>query len=327
MENETESRMSPLRAAISAQLPSSVLHAFGAPAHGVSVRPFAHAWGWSNTAIVACPGGDRFVLRRWRGAAAIARLVREGKLLDELCSRGFTELARREPTVSGTPCHIEADVGWSRYQWIRGEPLQTADASAAALAGRLLASLHNSGAAAGQPALGRLAGISPALDRAQPLLQRAGLADALATCVAEISAQRSRLEALPSAIVHGDFILDNIVVSEVGPHLVDFEFVRHDLRVFDLAPLIAPCRLPDGSFEAASPAFLRRAIARYAEALAVPLTADERELLPLIAVAHWLLVLADILEHDATSAEHVLPVLELACRASQGASTHWSARP
>jgi Ser/Thr protein kinase RdoA (MazF antagonist) len=240
----------------------------------------------------------------------------EASLLRSLCVRGFTQLARPEPTAAGQSSYRELETGWTRYEWIQGAALDDANIESASLAGQLLANLHNCGSDAGALTPTRLASVAPSFAQLRPLVADWSCTASLAEQVRELDARRSVLDTLPRAIIHGDFILDNIVVDATRARLVDFEFVRHDIRIFDLAPRIAPRRLASGAFELASPRFVEALVSAYASALHEPLTEVERVLLPRVVVAHWLLVAADLAKRDLAAARMVLPVLERACQMS-----------
>lgn len=158
----------------------------------------------------------------------------------ELLSAGFAEFAKRDLTSFGAPFCIEGNVGWTRYEWIRGEPVTGATPTHASIAGGVLARLHDSSSGGESASGSRLTEVAGALARLEPVLHNVCWASTLVRCVQQLTARLAEICSLPRAIIHGDFILDNMLVTEDGPRLVDFEFSRRDLRIFDLAPLIAP---------------------------------------------------------------------------------------
>src|SRR5439155_16452887 len=78
------------------------------------------------------------------------------------------------------------------------------------------------------------------------------------------------------------------------PVLIDFEFARWDIRLFDFAALAAPLRRPDGSFLRASDPFLEAAASAYGERAATPLAAAERRLFGVATLVHALFIVADL---------------------------------
>lgn len=297
-------------------MPAAVLRAFGGSGGHVTVRALAHPWGWASTFAVRGANGVQFALRRWRGAEARARMRREAVLLRALCDRGFDRLARPEPTVSGAGWYDAGDESWTRYEWVTGAALDDASPAVAQVVGPLLAELHAASRGAQDDGESRIAGVPAAVRAIRPLVEGHTWLDLLDARAREIAARTRELEALPRAIVHGDAILDNVIRDDSTFRLVDFEFVRRDVRIFDLASAIAPRRLADGRFELAAPAYTEALVRAYADAVLEPMTPPERALLPLVTAAHWMLVTADVVAHDPRAASCVLPVLERACCAA-----------
>jgi Ser/Thr protein kinase RdoA (MazF antagonist) len=136
----------------------------------------------------------------------------------------------------------------------------------------------------------------------------------VAAALAVVWRERHRLAVLPRACVHGDVNFDNMILRRDGLVLIDWEFTRHDLRILDLATLVAPKRTSSGRFVMAAPEVFAEAVHGYQAAAQEPLSTLEREMLPVAALAHYLLVLRDTLRLASPHARHVAEVVRTLLR-------------
>ena len=105
-----------------------------------------------------------------------------------------------------------------------------------------------------------------------------GLRQTIAADLAEI--ERAWPKGLPAGVIHADFFPDNVFFRDhVFAAAIDFYFACDDLLAYDLAiALNAWCFEPDGTFNVTS---ARAFVAGYQQRR--PLSADEREALPILA--------------------------------------------
>ncbi|MFI5911831.1 phosphotransferase enzyme family protein [Dactylosporangium sp. NPDC051541] len=248
------------------------------------ITPLAGPWGHSGVFRAGA-----VVLKCWRGPRRERGLV-ETAQLRSLRAAGFAS-APAPVAGRGGWWEYHRDVLWTAQEYVEPVPGRPAGTAAARI-GAVLARLH---ATEPDPRPGDrsriddLAGLDLA---AVP----AGHAPAVAAALRHVLDRRAELTGLPRGRVHGDVNFDNAILGRGGRLvLIDWEFTRRDVRVLDLATLLAPKRRPDGSFRTAGPALIARIVAGYQAAAAEPLGPDELRLLPAAALAHYLLVLRDVL--------------------------------
>jgi Ser/Thr protein kinase RdoA (MazF antagonist) len=264
-----------------------------------------HPWGIERAFRVRALARPDAALKVWSGDPALARLKREVQHLDHLGASGFRSFARMLPAADGRRWVEAGDgLGWSAYEYVAGPPLDSAAPASAHVVGRLLASLHRIGPRE-RPSPSRLDELDAIFERAQ----RDG--SPASVCAAMGRGARPELRLLPRACIHGDFNLENILLRQGEPVLIDFEFARWDVRLFDFAALVAPFRRPSGAFARASDAFLNAVADAYDEQMGeARLTARERSLFGVAAVVHALFIVADLESENSPLGPHARSLLE-----------------
>jgi Ser/Thr protein kinase RdoA (MazF antagonist) len=251
-------------------VPPEVLSAFDISIED-SVSLFPNPWIEPHTYYVDRPSKG-LVLRRWDGEERINRMQKESEILRLLHFVGFRKLPRPVYPADGKPWFIDgSEVGWTAYQYVRGSHISEASEDTARVAGKALAELHSFGnsmlAVYGEWS-SRLLEIPDAIKRMLSVAK--GEHGERINRIGQILESRiipklDELLTLPAAAIHGDYVLENIILSDSGTILVDFEFSRIDVRIFDHVGMIAPMRDARGDFVIADESFLRAFLFQYEE--------------------------------------------------------------
>jgi len=296
-------------------VPHQVLATFGVCGVVTAISPGRNPWRSTNTLLVR---GDRsLAIRRWEGKQAIERMFAEESLLTVLSTTEFRDFAFPIRSLDGRG-HVftSSEVAWTAYELLTGVSPDALHPATPQIVGALLAKFHSASAQLSQHNLrsSRLVALPEALTRlglVATLLSNVRLFSGLRSLGQAISDNLEELVILPWGLIHGDFVLENILVSDRA-RLVDFEFARSDLRLFDFAALSAPQRHDNGSFLIASPVFLDRLVESYqcTTSSGMQLSAAERRALPLIAAAHWSFVADDLAR---AKSRHLPAALDVLC--------------
>lgn len=127
----------------------------------------------------------------------------------------------------------------------------------------------------------------------------------------ELDKHWRRLSKLPRADIHGDPTFGNVLVADDGICFVDFEFSRVDVRILDLATMMAAARDDrDGGFIIAEEGFSKAVLEGYSSI--APLSEAERELLPVASLAFFTMVAVDIAEAGGSHTYNLDEVLDSA---------------
>jgi Ser/Thr protein kinase RdoA (MazF antagonist) len=255
------------------------------------VRLLPHPWGTRNAYRARLIDGPELVLKTWSESAARRRLRQEAACLEGLAHSAPGLAAPRRATATGE-AHLRTSDGllWTAYDYVPGASPKTATMLVAGQVATALTRLHAAPLAAGVGG-SRLTGLERVLSWAQMPSPGPGLGEA----VALVRGAGSSPGELPRSMIHGDFNLQNVIVGSAGTVLIDFEFCRHDARLFDLAALVAPLRSEAGGFRRAPPSFLPAVAAHYDRCAGRSgLSGVERAAFPVVAVIHALFVAADL---------------------------------
>jgi Ser/Thr protein kinase RdoA (MazF antagonist) len=234
------------------------------------------------------------VLKHWE-LSQLETLQREIAATVILDNSSFNEFVRQIKTKGGDDFYRTATGLWTAYPWIEGEEGPDSLMQGAIILAEKLARLH-SVKAHNLPMTNKL----DIIEKLSSNLSSQQLPDEdiklIDRAIRLVFSNRKELESLPKALIHGDFNLDNVVGWPNQVKLIDLEFVRRDLRVYDLASLVAPRRTNSGSYLISSQEEFDFFIKEYEKRLARQyiLTRDEYQLLPVATVAYWLIVLTDV---------------------------------
>lgn len=278
-------------------------------AYGADETPTGANLGAGRTFRIVVDGATVF-MKRAQGRAR-ARLRHEAAATAEVQRLGDGCAPRVRRTCAGALSLDDSDASWAAFEWLEGRTGHFEDGPATA---QHLAWLHTSAV------------------RFPPKRARVGRRDTLpprdALPSPELIQARARaaraqklLANLPRAPVHGDANPNNVVLTSAGVRLVDWEFARRDIRLFDLCAWRARWCAAKGEYElAAEPEFavFTEAYADAAAALGFRLTPEERRLLPDALILYWLMIFRDLsaTPGGAIPAAAVRPVLH-----AVGAST------
>lgn len=262
---------------------------FGYDSASVDVLP--HPWGLVRTFRARAAGRRDGVLKSWTGPLRIQRIRHETRHLMHLEAHGFSGYARPLYTTDGHSWTERTDgVAWNSYEYLDGRPPAKMSPASAALAADLLSRLH---------AIPQPADVPPSkLMALEAMLERTVLSTTsrtVASAADRVLRAREALSTLPHACIHGDFNLENILLADGSPTLIDFEFARWDVRLFDFAAMVAPFRTVGGRFQRAPTSYLSWLASAYdAHEATVPLTRRERALFGVVAMAHVLFIVCDL---------------------------------
>ncbi|MEW2592247.1 phosphotransferase [Micromonospora aurantiaca] len=271
------------------------------------ITPLAGPWGPNGVFQVAA-GHSLFVLKRWQGADRIRRGTAETTQLVYLRQAGFT--AAPAPLPYGATWWRSTDGAtlWTAQEHIDAVPHRGHGGMRRHLAaqiGGVLADLHSR---IDDRPVGNVSRLDELADLDFTRIPEP-FNEVVASALSVVLARRDELSALPQSRVHGDVNLDNMILRRDGLVLIDWEFTRRDLRILDLATLVAPRRTPSGGFLTATPAMFGEILRGYQLAAKTPLSRRERELLPTAALAHYLLVLRDTLRLGSPHVAQVVTVV------------------
>ncbi|MCP9282883.1 MULTISPECIES: phosphotransferase [Bacillus] len=95
--------------------------------------------------------------------------------------------------------------------------------------------------------------------------------------------------------IHGDFNFENIIVNEKKYTLIDFEFTRIDIKLYDIVSMYAPFRTTQGEFKILNEYSFHEFIKCYnRNSTLTKLNSVEEQLLPYIGIIHFSKILVDI---------------------------------
>ena len=291
-------------------VPPEVFSAFGISIEDL-ISSFPNPWIVSHTFHVDGPS-KTLVLRRWIGEERIGRMQKESQMLRSLYSVGFRRLARLVDTVGGKPWFTDFnEVGWTAYQYVQGSHISEVSEGTARIAGKALAELHSFGndmLAIYGTQLSRLLEIPDAISRMKH--ERSERSNRLGLILeATIIPKLNELLHLPRAAVHGDYVLENIISNDTEAILIDFEFSRIDVRIFDHVGMIAPMRDAEGDFLITDKSFLKAFLSQY-EVSHETLTPAEIAHFSMIGAARFCLIYDGLSKNDNPREETALQVLE-----------------
>ncbi|MBA4376479.1 MAG: hypothetical protein C0401_09955 [Anaerolinea sp.] len=275
------------------QMIEVVLRAYGVDSGRAQVTRLITPWNTGRLLLVKDVHRS-FVLKHWK-LSQIEALQREVTAMAILDNSSFNEFVRQIKTKNGKSFYNTMTGFWTAYRWIEGDDGPDSLMQGATVLAEKLARLH-SVTAHKLPVINKL-DIIEKLRSHLAFLQLPGEdMELISRAIRLVVSKKRELESLPKVLIHGDFNLDNVVGWPDKVMLIDLEFVRRDLRVYDLASLIAPRRTNRGSYLISSQEELDFFIMEYEKRLArqYMLTDDEYQLLPVATVAYWLIVLTDV---------------------------------
>jgi Ser/Thr protein kinase RdoA (MazF antagonist) len=289
-----------------------VLEAFGIRHQTASVTPLTNTWETTNVfRVYDTSTNSGLVLKRWIGSASHHRLKKEIQIMQALAASQFTEAAHALSTPSGDWWVIEEpDTFWSAQEYLGGSKVTTADPQFGEALGRLLGRLHS--------LTSHLQSVGPDRLSQLPLLlqtmEEGGFGQSVQVQALYEGLQHSvvphidLLTSLPRVVLHGDCNFENCLLFKGTIKLIDFEFNRTDLRLFDLAALVAPQRDQSGEFQLTDDAFVTSVIRAYREIVDpyAPITENELKLFPQIAMLHFLFVAIDLLQAGSSRYQSAL---------------------
>ena len=287
-----------------------ILFAFGIEQNWHDLRPLSHPWGVTNT---FCIKGE-IVLRRWK-SERINRMKNEILVLEHLARTRVKNVEKLKKTIYGSYFYMDSrGDGWTGYACIDGTHPMLADMQAGQVAGSLLGNLHAANREIGAfatSASDRLFHLPDVIERMlDDQTDNSITIRRLGRGVSDLIQPRfEALLSLPEALIHGDFVLENVLVGTDVRSLIDFEFSRVDKRLFDFGAAVAPMRTNSGDFQMASRTFLKGLISAYSLS-GNPLSASELELLPSMAAAHYSFVFDDLRRIGHAFSESALAPLE-----------------
>lgn len=275
---------------------TDVLNAFNLSS-SAEIKKFPHPWEESHTFLVS-DKSSRIVLRRWRGEERIGRMQVEAPFLVSLLAVGFNECARVIHPQSQVPWIIDGSgVGWTGYEYVKGKPLESIDNSSARIVGGLMARFHNATSKIMLESVASWDRSAAFLIRSMhQMLEKDGCLSGgemleIARFVKErIFPKLADYSSLPRKFIHGDLMLDNIIISKDSSCLIDFEFVREAPRMLDFASAFAPIRDRDGRFITAHRDYIKDLIAAYECEVDCRLSQEEISFLPVGAIIRACLI-------------------------------------
>lgn len=235
----------------------SILHILEAYDLVPPVEPFVlNGRGVNNIARGIHTGAGDFVLKTYQTQDNVAVIEYEHHLLSRIAQDGLpfavpTPLrARNGTTICGTPS------GWhALFTWLAGTPGNAGEATHVVAAGQALGALHQvvtqypAEPRPGVVSFGDLDHIHPhvpnplELFSRQHVHRRSSHVPLLRWWRTEVHALQAFVEhdykALPTQIIHGDFVLGNLLFqAENLTAVLDWEFAVLDVRAMDVATLL-----------------------------------------------------------------------------------------
>jgi Ser/Thr protein kinase RdoA (MazF antagonist) len=252
--------------------------------------------------------GRNFFLKQWSMPADRDAIWSETDTMARLDRIKSSISARQFRFAGETSLAIDARSTLTACEFLSGPTLEEAfsvDSLSAALGA--LNELHETSWIANPPAS------SCARELCADLAPRVSPSSDVGVAVQFLSERAEALSKLPTALIHGDFNLSNVVVCDTGTKLVDFEFARLDIRILDLAALFAPRRLSTrGALERIEGIGDDTILGLAAERLNPSLSSQECDLYPAAVFFHLLRVLRDVTVSSDANSALVLPALGLA---------------
>lgn len=264
------------------------------------IRPAKNAWA-SSKCFEIKGSMKHFILKKWRGEFDFEKLKREVFFLKKLGDLNFKNIIC--PLISKYKNYwvqSEKNTFWSAYNFIPGTTLLEVNLSSASIAGKLLGNYHLAGRKIiceySESRLYELVCLVDILEEGLDfsLKERFEIKRILKSFINKDFWDNANL---PVAVIHGDFNLDNIIEFQKDYFLIDFEFTRPDFRILDFSELIVPKRDKSGKFIFSNRAFVNKVLDSYNETAGeeFALSREEKKLIPLITLLHFLLILKDLM--------------------------------
>lgn len=248
------------------------------------------------------------LLKKWMGHNKINRLINEMKVIDKLRRHGFQKMAYPSLSTENKMWEYESDellVGWSAYDFVDNHYYNyTINKAKGEIVGRLIAELHSKPIHAETINKSRI----HELKEQDAMLRAYGFGECLDNYIYPYI---DCLLILPYATIHGDINQSNILwKTEEEALFIDFEFSRSDIRMFDLASILGPQFLEDGSYETLNIEFAQGVIEGYQTYNIRPLSSTELQQLPRVQVIYWLLILIDSQKSNGVQISIVIEILK-----------------
>jgi homoserine kinase type II len=248
--------------------------------------------GLANEALRVASAGRTYVLRRGRpGQELDRRPTAHHALMVHLARAGLPVPAPLRTVTGDTLAHVDG-VAFDLYPFVEGTRFALGSAHHVAVAGAALARVHRAADSCPQAMPPAAPGFRARFGAA---LAHVPASDAdLRRIVRDVRARIGALayDALPPAIVHGDFKRPNLLFD--GDRLagiVDFDHACREARAVDVALAVSHLARGADKHVVIDPALAETFAAAYEDV--APLAADERAALPVLVLAETCRAAAD----------------------------------
>lgn len=252
---------------------------------------------WQDSRVFKLTATTKAVIKRW-SASAILQVVNESIVLSAIECADGSLCARQLQCSDGKKLAFDRNgTIWTAYEFVDADNGSAIPPSQ--LAAKAMARLHGVSAAAARAGTR----IEEVLETYQRFRRRAksslspqlqGFLDTFETYgVGRIDEIKFHS---PIAIIHGDFVIENMIVKKQSAVLFDFEFSRKDHRIFDLCSLTWGPRQQSGAVILNDPVYFSTVVGHYRSIVEdfLPVSCAEVALLLPAALARTMLILGDI---------------------------------
>lgn len=254
-----------------------------------------HVWSHNNV-ILAHTENQQIIFKQWKDNM-FKQMLNEENFFKYLISSGYKNFAQIIYTKNFASYFLVNDKYWRAYKYLPGEKINLSGDNSTneffQLIGKELSIFHS--ASHGYNTFNpkkrhfdtELNLIINTLNKIKKLTNSPKVQIILNFLNVELRPLLPKFNSLPKSYIHGDFNLENIILStnKKSINFIDFEFSRYDIRIFDLASLYAPMRDANGNFILAEKNFITNILKGYIEHC--QLQKDELSLLFYIAIFHF----------------------------------------